>query len=96
MAGLGAWIGPWFTFWAFVSSTLTGSLLALLMMFYSGELYEHLALTQIIGREVLTVRNPVALAERAALRKPTMLLLPYAIPIALGSIAYFAWTGALG
>ena len=96
MAGLGAWIGPWFTFWAFVSSTLTGSLLALAMMLYSGELYEHLALTHIIGREVLTVRNPVALSERAAQRKPTMLLLPYAIPIALGSIAYFAWSGSLG
>jgi len=35
------------------------------------------------------------LSERAAQRKPAMMLLPYAIPIAAGSIAYFAGTGML-
>jgi prepilin peptidase CpaA len=35
------------------------------------------------------------LAERAAKRKPTMMLLPYGIPIAIGSIAFFAWNGLL-
>jgi prepilin peptidase CpaA len=48
-----------------------------------------------IGVEVLTIRNPVALAERAARRKPAMLLLPYGIPIAAGSILYFAVAGFL-
>jgi prepilin peptidase CpaA len=95
MAGLGAWLGPWLTLWAFVASALTGSLLALAMMAYTGKLYAHLAMIQFIGREVLTVRNPVLLSERAAERMPRMLLLPYAIPIALGSIAYFAWSGLL-
>ncbi len=95
MAGLGAWLGPWLTLTAFVASAVTGSVLALGMMAYSGELYGHLAMTQFISREVLTVRNPVVLAERAAERKFRMLLLPYAIPIALGSIAYFAWSGLL-
>jgi prepilin peptidase CpaA len=95
MAGLGAWLGPWLTLTAFVASAVTGSVLALAMMAYSGQLYGHLAMTQFISREVLTVRNPVVLSERAAERKPRMLLLPYAIPIALGSIAYFAWSGLL-
>ncbi len=95
MAAMGAWIGPWFTLWAFVSSALTGSLIAILMMMWSGELYAHLAMTHIIGREVLTVRRPTALAARAEKRKPTMLLLPYAIPIAVGSIVYLAWKGFL-
>ena len=31
----------------------------------------------------------------AAERKSAMLLLPYGIPIAIGSIAYFVWTGML-
>ena len=44
-----------------------------------------------IGLEVLTIRNPAVLAERAADRKPTMMLLPYGIPIAAGSIGYLAW-----
>jgi prepilin peptidase CpaA len=95
MAGLGAWLGPSLTLAAFVASALTGSLLAFAMMAYSGEWYAHLAMIQFIGREVLTVRNPVVLAERAAERKPRMMLLPYAIPIALGSITYFAWSGLL-
>jgi prepilin peptidase CpaA len=45
--------------------------------------------------EIASVRDPVVLAERAAQRKSAMLLLPYGIPIAVGTILYFAWTGML-
>lgn len=96
MAGLGAWIGPWLAFEAFVASAVVGSGIALVMMAYSGELGKHLVMTQLIGREVLTLRNPCVLAARAAERKPSMMLLPYGIPIAIGSIAVFAWSGFLG
>ena len=95
MAGLGAWIGPWLTAWAFVSTTLAGAILAVAMIVYSGSIWRHLAMLQTIAHEVLSIRNPVVLSERAAQRKPSMLLLPYAIPIATGSIAYFAGTGLL-
>src|SRR5271166_2805488 len=95
MAGVGAWIGPWFTLLAFVSSAMVGAVIAAAMVVYSGELYQHLAMMHTIGREVLTVRNPVLLSEQAARRKPTMMLLPYGIPIAIGSIAFFAWAGLL-
>jgi prepilin peptidase CpaA len=95
MAGIGAWIGPWLTLWAFVSSALVGAVMAAGMIVYSGELFRHMAMMHIIGSEVLTVRNPVVLADRAKARKPTMMLLPYGIPIAVGSIAYFAWAGLL-
>ena len=57
--------------------------------------WEGQALFQTIGNEILTVRDPVKLAEAAAARKPTMLLLPYGIPMAVGSIAFFAWAGLL-
>jgi prepilin peptidase CpaA len=65
------------------------------MMAASGEMARHLALTRYIGREVLTVRNPAALSDLAARRKPSMMLLPYGIPIAIGTISYLAWAGFL-
>jgi prepilin peptidase CpaA len=95
MAGLGAWLGPWLVLWAFVATALTGAVMAVAMVVYSGALYHHLGMMHTIGMEVLTVRNPVVLAERAAVRKPSMLLLPYAIPIAAGSITYLALAGFL-
>ena len=45
--------------------------------------------------EIWTIRDPNQLAQIAADRKSSMLLLPYGIPIAIGSIAYFAWSGML-
>ncbi|MGO9465600.1 MAG: prepilin peptidase [Isosphaeraceae bacterium] len=95
MAGLGAWIGPWLVFEAFVSTALVGAGIALGMMAYTGEIWKHLIMTQEIGREILVIRNPSALAERAAQRKPGMMLLPYGIPIAIGSIALFSARGLL-
>ncbi|MGP0062643.1 MAG: prepilin peptidase [Isosphaeraceae bacterium] len=95
MAGVGAWMGPTLTFWAFLSSAMAGGLMGLAMMIYSGEVFRHLAMMQSIGREVLEVRNPAVLSEIAARRKPTMLLLPYGIPIAVGTIAYLTWAGLL-
>jgi len=41
------------------------------------------------------IRDPNQLSAIAAERKPTMLLLPYGIPIMIGTISYFAWTGML-
>jgi len=49
----------------------------------------------VILNEILVIRDPEKLATIAAERKPRMLLLPYGIPIAIGTIAYFAWTGML-
>jgi prepilin peptidase CpaA len=95
MAGVGAWIGPWFTLWAFVSTALVGSVMAVAMIVYSGHLYRHLGMLHTIGHEILNLRRPAVLAERAAARKPTMLLLPYGIPIAAGTITYLAMAGLL-
>jgi len=69
--------------------------MAVAMIVHSGNLYRHLGMIHTIGLEVLTVRNPVVLAERAAVRKPTMVLLPYGIPIAAGTITYLALAGFL-
>ena len=95
LAGVGAWVGPVVTFWAFATSAVVGGVMALAMVAWSGEYVQHWVQFQTIGHEILTVRNPTKLAETAAARKPTMMLLPYGIPLAVGSIAYFAYAGLL-
>ncbi len=90
MAGVGAWIGPTLTIWAFLSSAIIGGLIGFTMMVYSGVFFHHLSMMQTICREVLAVRDPSALSELAGRRKPEMLLLPYGIPIAVGTIGYLA------
>lgn len=95
MAGVGAWMGPMVTLWAFATSAVVGGLMALAMVAWSGQYVHHWVQLQAIGNEILTVRNPEKLAATAAARKPTMKLLPYGIPLAVGSIAYFAYAGLL-
>ena len=45
--------------------------------------------------EIATIKNPDKLSAIAAERKSSMMLLPYGIPIAIGTILYFACTGLL-
>ena len=52
--------------------------------------HKHHAQFWMICTEILTVKDPEKLAAIAAERKPSMMLLPYGIPIAIGTIAYFA------
>jgi prepilin peptidase CpaA len=95
LAGVGAWVGAAVTFWAFVTSAVVGAVIAVFMVAWSGDYVRHWVQFQAIGHEILTVRNPAKLAATAAARKPTMMLLPYAIPLAVGSIAYFIYAGLL-
>ncbi len=95
MAGVGAWVGPVLTFWAFTTSAIVGGVMAVGMVLWTRSLEQHTAQFLSIGREILSVRNPVLLSGTAAERKPSMLLLPYGIPIAVGTIGYFAWMGLL-
>ena len=93
LAGVGAWVGPVLTLWSFVTSAVVGGVMAVAMVAWSGDMIKHWVQFQVIGHEILTVRNPAKLAAIAAERKPRMMLLPYGIPIAVGTIAYFAWKG---
>lgn len=95
LAGVGAWVGPMITLWAFAVSAVVGGLMAIVMVAWSGNFVKHWVQFQAIGHEILTVRDPAKLSAIAAERKPRMMLLPYGIPIAVGSIAYFAWAGLL-
>lgn len=43
----------------------------------------------------MLIRDPYELSKIAAERKPTMFLLPYGIPICIGTIGYFVYTGMM-
>ncbi|MGI9519939.1 MAG: A24 family peptidase [Pirellulaceae bacterium] len=95
MAGIGAWVHCWITFYAFCLSTIFGAVIAVIMVWRAGKMKHHSDQFKHIVNEIVTVRNPEALSTIAADRKSSMMLLPYGIPIAIGTIVYFAWTGLL-
>lgn len=95
LAGVGAWVWATVTFYAFCVSTVVGAVLAVAMVLYRRAWRKHLDQTWMILGEIMTIRDPNELSAIAAERKSSMLLLPYGIPIAIGSIAYFAWAGML-
>jgi prepilin peptidase CpaA len=95
LAGVGAWVHSWHTVQAFSATVVVGACLAVLMVLASGQWRRHLRQAWWILNEIVTIRNPEVLSQIAGRRKPTMLLLPYGIPIAMGTIAYFAWNGML-
>ena len=95
MAGIGAWVHCWITFYAFCLSAIIGAVIALIMVWRAGKMEKHSGQFSSILNEIMTVKNPEKLATIAAERKSTMMLLPYGIPICIGTIVYFAWTGLL-
>jgi prepilin peptidase CpaA len=95
LAGVGAWVGSTVTFYAFCLSAVIGGCIALGMVLYRRSWAKHQAQFMMILNEIATVGKPTELAAAAAERKSSMLLLPYGIPIAIGTILYFFWTGML-
>src|SRR5262249_8747341 len=89
LAGVGAWVGASVTFYAFCVTAIIGGVIALGMVFYRRAWKKHYGQFWFICNEIATVRDPDQLYEIAAERKPRMMLLPYGIPIAIGTIAYF-------
>lgn len=95
LAGVGAWLGTQVTLYAFAATAIVGGIIAVAMIIKSGQWEKHWAMTHQILHEWRTIRKPQKLAEIARERKPRMKLLPYGIPMAIGSIAYFAMAGML-
>ena len=95
MAGIGAWVHVTHTLWAFALSGIIGAVLAILMVLYRNAWSKHQGQFWMILNEIASVKDPEKLSEIAAERKPKMMLLPYGIPIAMGTIAYFAWCNML-
>jgi prepilin peptidase CpaA len=95
LAGVGAWMGVATTFYAFCVSAVVGAVMAVLMVLYNRSISKHYSQLLLIWSEWMTIKNPKELSRIAAERKPTMLLLPYGIPICIGSIAYFFYAGMI-
>jgi len=95
LAGVGAWVWGTVTLYAFAVSAVVGGIIAVLMVVSKRKWFKHQSQFWMICNEILTVKDPEKLAAIAAERKPTMMLLPYGIPIAIGTIAYFAIAGML-
>ncbi len=95
LAGVGAWVHGTITFYAFCLSAVFGGIIAVGMILYRRKWSHHQGQFWAIVTEIMVIRDPEKLSEIAANRKSSMLLLPYGIPIAIGTIAYFSWTGML-
>jgi len=95
MAGMGAWVGAATTWYAFCVSVIVGAIMAVCMAAYRKKLGHHYQNFWLIAMEWLTIKDPRQLATIAAERKHTMLLLPYGIPICIGSIIYFVYAGLI-
>ena len=95
MAGVGAWVHCWITFYAFCLSAIVGAIIAIVMVWRAGGVKKHSNQFMYIVNEIMSVRNPDTLSTIAAERKSRMMLLPYGIPICIGTIIYFAWMGLL-
>jgi len=95
LAGVGAWIWTTDTLYSYCWSAVFGGLIAIGMVLYRKAWSKHSAQFMHIINEVATIRDPNQLSAIAAERKPSMLLLPYGIPIAIGTIFYFVIQGML-
>lgn len=95
LAGVGAWIYGTHTVYAFGVSAIVGAIMAVLMVLARNSWKKHSSQFWLILNEIMVIRDPEQLAAIAAERKPRMLLLPYGIPIALGTVGYFMWMGML-
>ena len=95
MAGIGAWLGAAITWYAFCVSTVVGAVMAIIMVLWKRSWNKHYMNFLIILNEWMTIRDPNELSRIAKERKPTMFLLPYGIPICVGSIGYFLFAGMI-
>ncbi|MBI3860505.1 MAG: prepilin peptidase [Planctomycetia bacterium] len=93
MAGVGAWLGASITIYAFCVSAIVGAVMAVWMVWRRKSFIHHYANFLTILSEWTQIKDPRQLSQIAAERKPRMLLLPYGIPICIGSIAYFFYAG---
>ncbi|MGB1925182.1 MAG: A24 family peptidase [Rubripirellula sp.] len=95
LAGIGAWLGTTTTLYAFAATAIVGGVMAVVMVMRKGEVNKHIAMGHQILSEWKTAGSAKELSGIARERKPNMMLLPYGIPMAIGSIAYFAFAGLL-
>ena len=95
LAGVGAWLGWEVTLYAYLASAVVGGVMALIMVARRKSWEKFMGNISMLLHELQTVKNPVEISKNAAIRKPQMHLLPYGIPICIGSIIYFCYAGIM-
>ncbi|MBY0585565.1 A24 family peptidase [bacterium] len=96
-AGFGAWMVPipWFGFqhllWAFALSVLVGGLIALVMIWWQSSTKINLINVHAIVGDWMMAGSLAEIFARAKVRKPSLMLLPYGIPLTIGSLLYVAY-----
>lgn len=91
MAAIGAWVHIKIVFLSFCIGAAVGGVIAVIMILMSGEAKKHYDQFWYLINEITTVQNPEKLSEIAAERKSSMKLLPYGIPMAIGTVLYLGW-----
>lgn len=93
-AGFGAWMVPfdWFgfthLFWAFGISVIVGGIMALGMILLRGSWSVNLSNAKAILEDIQTSGTLGEIKEKAKVRKPSLTLLPYGVPLTIGSLGY--------
>lgn len=95
LAGVGAWVWLGHTMQAFIWTAIVGGVMSLAIVIWKRTWKHHGLQAVALVKEMVDVADQEALYARARRRKPRMALLPYGIPMAIGTIAYFAYTGLL-
>ena len=95
MMGIGAWLHVTVVFYSFCVGAIVGAIMAVIMIVMSGQWRKHFDQGIYIFNEIIMIRDPEALSEIAAQRKPSMKLLPYGIPMCIGTLMYMGWMGLL-
>ena len=95
MAGIGAWLGWQITLAAFCVSTVVGAVMAVLMVLWKKDRTHHYENFLLILSEWMMIKSPYELSKIASERKSRMMLLPYGIPICIGTIGYFVYNGMM-
>jgi len=91
MAAVGAWVGAEVTFHAFLWIAVCGGLMGAWSILRSKEAKERLRTAVLAGKNLITLNELDAGAQKA----PAKILLPYGVPIAFGFYAYFLFGGLL-
>jgi prepilin peptidase CpaA len=93
-AGFGAWMVPlhWFGLWhltcAFATSAVVGGIMAVGMIWWKKTAFVNLENVKDIVHDWRSSSSLGEIAAKAKSRKPYLMLLPYGIPLTVGSLTY--------
>jgi prepilin peptidase CpaA len=86
MAAIGAWFGPWMTFYSFALGVGIGGVIAMVMIVGSGRFRMAMTNLQIIMCKMSSRRTAFGEFGSAHSFGDTSQLLPYGVPLTIGSL----------